>query len=271
MTATQVSVTTHLPIAGLYFISRLAESGCLEGVIVQRDLPVPGRFQSIKNLIQHLRCLFARDPSGELAILSNELPGFSKQHLVDARAVTRLAVLARKHRFHLAFTPNINDDAIVHEWLSQARSAWMLVLGGRVLSSRVLESFRGGWLNGHGGILPKYRGLWSEYWALRNGDVDQIGCTIHHLTAKLDRGAVLAQATIEVSPQETLRVLRLRNQANLVRTYCSVVERLIRGDLETAYDADSDSGKGTYYSVPKDLSTSVLDKTTVAEICQCFV
>jgi methionyl-tRNA formyltransferase len=254
----------------LYYVSQLAEAGCLEGVIVQRDMRARGRFQAIKNVIQSLRRLFARDASDELAVLSNELPGFCKQLLVDERAVSRLATLARQHRFHLCFTSNINEDASAREWLSQARSAWMLVLGGRMLSTRLLESFRGGWLNGHGGILPQYRGLWSEYWALRNGDVDQIGCTIHHLTAKLDRGAVLARATIEVFPQETLRVLRLRNHANLVRTYCSVAERIIRGALDTAYDPDSDSGKGAYYSSPTHVSLKALEETTVAEICQRF-
>lgn len=257
-------VTTHLPSVGMYFVRRLAEGGRLEGVIVQQDRRAQGIAGRLKTAWRDFRHRLGGGPA-ELPILERELPGFDRWCLADGESAGRLGGLAERHGFSLIFTPQINEDLEVRRWLGEARSPWALVLGGRVLGRDVLETFRGGWMNGHGGILPDYRGLWSEYWALVNGQPDKIGCTIHQLTARVDRGAVIGRSTLMPDRDESLASLRTRNQALLVRTYLAVVEQLAHGELDLRYAADSDSGQGSYYSAPK--RPRSLQRMRVRELC----
>lgn len=48
-------------------------------------------------------------------------------------------------------------------------------------------------LNVHRGILPNYRGLDSNLWALYYRDFDNVGVTIHHIDRKLDTGDIICQ------------------------------------------------------------------------------
>jgi methionyl-tRNA formyltransferase len=54
-------------------------------------------------------------------------------------------------------------------------------------------------LNLHQSALPKYRGVGSINWALKNGEAAH-GATLHELTAEVDAGPVLAQVTYSIYP-----------------------------------------------------------------------
>jgi hypothetical protein len=211
-----------------------------------------------------LRPLLGKD-SPSSRIMAAELDGFARRHIVDGLADYRLDKLSRKYRFDVLFTGDINKDASVHDWLATAESSLMLVLGGKILKEPTLDAFRGGWVNGHGGILPDYRGLASEYWALKNGEPDKVGCTIHQLTKKIDRGRILETSPLAPNPAETLEELRIRNHANLVRTYLRMANQFATGERVASYDATSDSGRGGYFSYPPDYKASA--ELRVGEIC----
>lgn len=50
-----------------------------------------------------------------------------------------------------------------------------------------------GTINVHRGIIERYRGLDSEFWAVHRGERDHIGTTLHFVDDDLDTGAVVAQ------------------------------------------------------------------------------
>jgi phosphoribosylglycinamide formyltransferase-1 len=71
-------------------------------------------------------------------------------------------------------------------------------------------------INIHPSLLPKYRGLHTHRRALEAGDTEH-GASVHYVTAELDGGPVIAQATIDVRPgddelQLAQRLLRFEHQ-----------------------------------------------------------
>lgn len=57
-------------------------------------------------------------------------------------------------------------------------------------------------VNRHFGLLPKYRGLYPLYWALKNKE-EYCGITIHKMTKVIDGGEIIEQRTIRISKKDT--------------------------------------------------------------------
>ena len=71
-----------------------------------------------------------------------------------------------------------------------------LGFGSSIVAPETLARMPFGMLNLHTGILPQYRGVKSEFWALRNGDPAGIGWTLHYMTSRLDRGAIVSRRVV---------------------------------------------------------------------------
>ena len=68
------------------------------------------------------------------------------------------------------------------------------------LPAEALEVPRLGVINFHPSLLPRYRGPIPVGWAIRNGD-REIGMTFHRMSADLDTGPILAQATLPLGDE----------------------------------------------------------------------
>ncbi len=99
----------------------------------------------------------------------------------------------------------------------------------RVLTGDFVSQFQGRMLNIHPSLLPKYKGLHTHARALEAGD-EHHGCTVHEVTAALDDGPVLGQATVDVLPEDTpdLLAARVLKQEHLL--YPAVLRRFALGD-----------------------------------------
>ncbi len=62
-------------------------------------------------------------------------------------------------------------------------------------------------LNVHPTLLPRYRGPTTGAYILINGERES-GSTIHHLTAEMDRGDIVAQSRIPLTAFDTIRSLQ---------------------------------------------------------------
>ena len=81
--------------------------------------------------------------------------------------------------------------------------AELVVLAGfmRILDGEAIAPWAGRMLNIHPSLLPKYRGLHTHRRALEAGDLEH-GASVHFVTAELDGGPVVAQATLPIEPGE---------------------------------------------------------------------
>jgi phosphoribosylglycinamide formyltransferase-1 len=84
-------------------------------------------------------------------------------------------------------------------------------------------------LNIHPSLLPIYPGLHTHARALAAGDA-QAGCTVHEVTAELDAGPILGQATVPILPGDSEDTLAARVLAAEHRLYPAVLRRFAAGD-----------------------------------------
>jgi len=71
----------------------------------------------------------------------------------------------------------------------------------RLLSRGFVERWEGRILNVHPSLLPLHKGLDTHRRAILAGD-EYAGCSVHLVTADLDSGPVLAQATVKILPRD---------------------------------------------------------------------
>ncbi len=103
----------------------------------------------------------------------------------------------------------------------------LVVLAGfmRVLKAGFLTAFQGRIINLHPSLLPRFPGLDAIGQAFRAG-VPETGCTVHAVTAEVDRGPILGQKTVEVMPGDTLLQLSARVHAAEHALLPAVIARL---------------------------------------------
>ena len=119
----------------------------------------------------------------------------------------------------------------------QAHHVTTVCLAGymRLLSSFLINEWKGKILNIHPSLLPAFPGLDTHKKALKKG-VKIHGCTIHIVTEKMDDGPILGQAAIPVLPDDTENTLakRVLDQEHLL--YPRVLKNFLLG-----FEADSTS------------------------------
>ncbi len=79
----------------------------------------------------------------------------------------------------------------------------------RVLSAGFVGRYAGRLVNIHPSLLPAFQGLDTHERALAAG-VKLHGCTVHFVTAELDRGPIIIQAALPVRPQDSADTLAAR-------------------------------------------------------------
>ncbi len=148
----------------------------------------------------NLQALIAARDAGELPV-DFVLVGSDKAHA----GALQLAHDAGIPTFTLnpkAFASRRDFDVELFRRLD-ASGAEVLVLAGfmRIIDGEALKPWVGRMINIHPSLLPKYRGLHTHRRALEAGDVEH-GASVHYVTAELDGGPVIAQATIEVRAED---------------------------------------------------------------------
>ena len=101
-------------------------------------------------------------------------------------------------------------------------------------------------MNKHAGLLPKYRGVWPVFWALKD-NAKEVGITIHWMRSEIDAGGILVQKPVKVLKHDTLFSLYEK-----VLSLCgpAVLEALDK--IRNGAEPERDSGQinENYYSYP---------------------
>lgn len=123
-------------------------------------------------------------------------------------------------------------EAALDDALQQAKPDILCLAGFmRVLTEDFVQRWEGRILNIHPSLLPKYKGLHTHARALEAKDRLH-GCTVHEVTAALDDGPVLGQATLEIAPDDTPETLATRLLPLEHMLYPQVLERFVKGQKD---------------------------------------
>ena len=104
------------------------------------------------------------------------------------------------------------------------------VFGTSLIRGPLLSRGRLGIFNLHGGLSPQYRGADCTFWALYNGEPDQIGCTLHRIDSGIDTGVLIAHVRPEVAERDDELTLFWRGIRDSAEVYVQMLERLERGE-----------------------------------------
>jgi methionyl-tRNA formyltransferase len=107
---------------------------------------------------------------------------------------------------------------------------------GKILPDWLLALPRRGLINVHASLLPKYRGASPIHRAVMNGDVET-GVTIMRVVKALDAGAMLAEVSVPIGPDDRTDEVEAVLAEEGARLLASTVDRLAAGPVaETPQD-----------------------------------
>lgn len=130
------------------------------------------------------------------------------------------------------------------ELIEAASPDFIVVYGTSLLKSDIYTLSQVDTLNIHMGITSAYRGVKSEFWALREKKIGDVGLTVHSIDDGIDSGGALLFKRIEVRTDEDDLQLRVRNIENAAG---SVGEVIMNYEW---YRANAKKVKGMLFSTP---------------------
>jgi hypothetical protein len=176
---------------------------------------------------------WARTPWWRIPVFAVDLVALSVYGWLWSRALRRrldghAALEGYPGGVPLHHVDDANSPACI-EVLEGMRPALLVVLGTSILTPAVLALPTGAALNIHGGLVPAYRNVHSEVWAVLNGDSGCVGTSILHLDDGIDSGAVaLQESVVGASGFFDLRWRNVQLSARLAR---AAVTRFVAGSL----------------------------------------
>lgn len=123
----------------------------------------------------------------------------------------------------------------------------IVVLGTAILGTEVLRIPERAALNIHGGLVPAYRNVHSEVWAVLNGASHEVGASVIHLDEGIDSGAVALQEAVDPTAASGFFELRWRNVELAARLAREALRRLTEGTLPKRPQDDDEAG---FYPTP---------------------
>ncbi|MBR5419312.1 methionyl-tRNA formyltransferase [Candidatus Saccharibacteria bacterium] len=122
---------------------------------------------------------------------------------------------------------------------------------GKIIPDSVISAFPCGIINIHPSLLPKYRGTTPIESAILNGD-KETGVSVMRLTKAMDAGPILAQETIEITPEDDKQTL----YEKLATAGAQQLVRVLPGVVAKTAPERSQNGLEATFTTPltKDMS-----------------
>jgi len=142
--------------------------------------------------LYHSAKLIANDPNFEIAhvITSKEAPEYTKK-------VSDFEEFAKNYNVPFINSPRIKEN---HESIikSSKPDIGISMNYTSIIDSSVINIYKMGILNAHGGDLPKYRGNACQAWAILNGE-KKIGLCVHKMIGgELDSGDIITRTYYDI-------------------------------------------------------------------------
>ncbi len=142
--------------------------------------------------------------------------------------------------------PSVNDEE-TRALLASLRPTVVVVQGTRIIAPRLLDSLECPVINMHAGITPRYRGVHGGYWALAEQHPEWVGTTVHLVDPGIDTGGVLAQATFDVTGQDSIATYPDLHLVHGLPLLGAEVDKVMAGRRPEPEPAGIAPGSGLYY------------------------
>lgn len=99
----------------------------------------------------------------------------------------------------------------------------------QILTNKIINRFRYGIINFHGGLLPECGGLYSSCHSILLNH-KKGGGTIHYLKSGIDSGDIIKRAEFYIKRNDTSITVFRRTQKYLLKAYYKIIDSIIKGD-----------------------------------------
>lgn len=156
---------------------------------------------------------------------------------------------------NVQYIENINSEQAISILKKKFYDA-VVVVGSRILKQNFLNNFNGGIINFHTGLLPEYRGPYSEFWAIYNNEQGMVGTTIHLIDGGIDTGDILKRRTVQKRHSNPINA-HIDNSLQGAKLLLEALEGYLYGNLNPI---KQDESKAKYYSFPTEEQISSLER-----------
>ena len=181
-----------------------------------------GRGSNLQSIAQ--RCAAEGWPAQVVAAISNR-PGAEGLEFAASQGIATALVDHRQYASREAFDGEL--ARVIDTFTPD-----LVVLAGfmRILTDGFVAHYAGRLLNIHPSLLPAFAGLHTHQRAIAAG-CKVAGATVHFVTAALDHGPIVAQATVPVLADDTPETLSQRVLVAEHRLYPLAVRWFVEGQL----------------------------------------
>ena len=188
-----------------------------------------GRFALLRRRARHLGTLYALGQLAASVVQRVLLRGTNKRRQEIIAALDLQTEAPANCEVH--HVSNVNAPEC-HELLRTIAPAAVAVFGTRLLRGATLSSIDAPFINCHPGINPKYRGIDPAYWALVEGDVENVGVTIHLVDEGVDTGRVLYQGPSKFTASDNIQTYQWLQIRDSVPLFAQALNDALAGDLK---------------------------------------
>jgi len=119
-----------------------------------------------------------------------------------------------------------------------------IVFGTSKISSKIIGLFKDGLINIHRGVISRYRGLDSDFWAIYHNDFKNIGVCVHKINKELDSGPIFESKKKKI--KKKMKIYHLQAYTTNIAT--KIVIKLLRRYLKNRLVFNKQKKLGRYYS-----------------------
>jgi methionyl-tRNA formyltransferase len=229
-------------VAARYIANRLAQRGELEALVVESG--AEARRRKLKRTFRDAS--WWQIPSRCIDLTAVALYGARAERRLVKQLLAPPETAGFPTGIELHRVVDGNDGECV-ETLKRYAPDVLLVFGTSILKPHVLEIPSGYALNIHGGIVPAYRNVHCDFWALYRRDLENVGVSIIHLDPGIDSGDVALQGRVEVTAGDSI----FKVKARLTQLAADLALEALRQAREgTLPRQPQDSGDSGFYRTP---------------------
>jgi methionyl-tRNA formyltransferase len=156
--------------------------------------------------------------------------------------------IAQTHNLPVIQPPNIKKSEADLALLREANAdCFVVVAYGQILSQVILDMPRYGCINGHGSLLPQYRGAAPIQWCLHQGET-VTGMTTMLMDIGMDTGAMLLKSTQPIDLLDNAQDLAIALSQQCADLVIQTLPELVAGRITPE---PQDESKATYASLIK--------------------
>lgn len=164
-------------------------------------------------------------PATLVAVVSNRADAYGLERAKQAH-------IAHEVVDHKAFASREAFDATLQARIDHYQPDYVLLAGFmRILTPAFVAHYEGRLLNIHPSLLPHYKGTHTHERVLADGQAKH-GASVHFVTAELDGGPVIMQATIPVLANDTPDTLAQRLLIQEHRLYSTVMRLVVTDQIK---------------------------------------